>query len=164
MRPLLDSEHADLQAVLEILLTDDTEITIREVARRHPTLKHASAFTRSPARMTLIERAQQRQGDARHISNRPLREKGARLSGMVSKQAAEIETLRTQVRHLVAGHVALIRAVQLAGGYAALERFWSDYRNTAQALEQIGAIPEQQNVVELMAAHRMVPRGRNKKV
>ncbi|WP_454753884.1 hypothetical protein [Cupriavidus necator] len=164
MRPLLDSKHADLQAVLEILLMEDTEITIREVARRHPTLKHASAFTRSPARMTLIEQARQRQGDARHISNRPLREKGARLSEMVSQQALEIETLRTQVRHLVAGHVALIRAVQLAGGYAALERFWSDYRNTAQALEQIGAIPEHQNVVELKGRVSRGARARNKSV
>lgn len=149
MRLLLDGNHADLQAVLETLLAEDTEITIREVARRHPALKHASAYTRNPARMALIEQARQRQRDARHISNRPLREKGAKLSEVVAKQAAEIETLCAQVRQLVAGHVGLIRAVQLAGGYAALERFWHDYRDTARTLEQMEAIPVRQNVIDL---------------
>src|SRR5260370_22113740 len=36
-----------------------------------------------------------------------------------------------QLNELVAGHVSLIRAVQLHGGMAALERFWADYKSVA---------------------------------
>lgn len=148
MRPLQDHDQVQLQLVLDALLAEDVDITVRQVARRHPTLKHASAFTRNSARMALIAKAQQRQWDARQISSKPLREKSARLSELLSKRSAEAELLRKQVTHLVAGHVALIRAVQLAGGSAALERFWDDYKNVAQELQRIGAVPEWQNVVD----------------
>ncbi|WP_454766107.1 hypothetical protein [Cupriavidus campinensis] len=146
MRRLLDQENSELCAVLEALLAEDTQITVREVARRHPSLKNASAFTRSPSRMTLIAQAQQRQRDARCVVGAPLREKSVRLSEALSKRSEEVQELRIQVRQLVAGHVALIRAVQLAGGSIGLERFWKDYKSVADDLRKLGAIPEKGQV------------------
>ena len=50
MRLLLDPKNEELADILNTLLTDNIDITAREVARRHSTLKNPSAFTRNEAR------------------------------------------------------------------------------------------------------------------
>ena len=152
MRKLLDTNHAELSAVLDAMLRDDLDITVREVARRHPTLKNASAFTRNPARMTLIEQARERQRDARSIAQRDIPAKGKSLAQEVAKKTDEVRALEHQLRQLVAGHVALIRAVQLHGGMAGLERFWVDYKAVADNLQALGAIPEKAPVIRLVTS------------
>lgn len=49
MRLLLDPKNEELADILNTLLTDNIDITAREVARRHSTLKNPSAFTRNEA-------------------------------------------------------------------------------------------------------------------
>lgn len=51
MRLLLDPKNEELADILNTLLTDNIDITAREVARRHSTLKNPSAFTRNEARV-----------------------------------------------------------------------------------------------------------------
>jgi adenylosuccinate lyase len=148
MRKLLDQDNAELSAVLEALLQDDEDITARAVARRHPSLKNASAFTRSDERQALIARAQQRQADARQLQGRAPHQQAA-LAETLSQKAGDIERLQEQVRHLVASHAGLIRAVQLAGGMGALERFWKEYKAVGNAVQSLGAVPGSGQVVQL---------------
>ena len=149
MRKLKDREHKELREILDNLLEEDVNITIREVARRHSSLKDASAFSRNEARMQLISSALQRQNDARAIAQACVREPTRRSADELAKRSAEVSSLREQVQTLTAGHLGLIRAVQATGGMAALERFWRDYKNVADALHNLKAIPEESNVIHL---------------
>jgi hypothetical protein len=149
MRRLIDNANADLVAVLERLLAEDTDITIREVARRHPSLRNASAFTRNVGRMALIVKAQQRQIDARHVVTEPHVEKAASMAEQLERRNAEISHLETQVQALVASHAACIHAVMLSGGINALERFWSQYKAIGDSVRQLGAVPSRTQVIAL---------------
>lgn len=152
MRKLLDADNAELAAVLEALLQDDEDITARAVARRHSSLKNASAFTRNEVRQALIAGAQQRQADARKLHGRAPHQQAA-LAETLSQKTGDIERLQEQVRHLVASHAGLIRAVQLAGGMGALERFWKEYKAIGTAVHDLGAVPCNGQAVRLIPKH-----------
>lgn len=149
MRQLLDSENKDLREVLEGLLADDTDITAREVARRHPTLRNASAFTRNPPRLALIEQARQRQIDARHVRSNPGAKRSASLSELLEERNRQVAVLEAQVTALVASHAACVRAVIMHGGIQALERFWRDYKVIADTVHGLDAVPGGADIVEL---------------
>jgi|ERR1700674_1161522 hypothetical protein len=138
MRKLQDSDNAELKTVLDSLLADNIDITVREVARRHAELKNASAFTRNPVRMGLIDEAIRRQREVRavaagsHIQD-------ATIVADAREQDAHIGELKRQLKHLVAAHAGLIRAVQLAGGMSALERFWQEYKTIGDTVRALDA-------------------------
>lgn len=140
MRKLQDPENTVLKQVLDNLVTENVEVTIREVARRHPRLKNVSAFTRNRDRMALIDEAMRRQAKVRAIAARSQLHVATTTDG-TELQQARIETLERQVRHLVAAHAGLIRAVQLAGGMSALERFWKEYRVICDEIVALNAVP-----------------------
>ncbi len=98
MRRLIDADNTELAAVLEVLLLNDTDITIREVARRHSALKNPSAFTRNPARMAVIDRARQRQSDARNVKAESLVSRAASVAGLPLSHNQELARLRAQVQ------------------------------------------------------------------
>lgn len=154
MRQLIDPQNAGLSAVLDALLAENVDVTVREVARRHETLKNASAFTRSAERMALISDAQQRQLDARHVAVGAIAEKSSRLGEKLAKSLAEAEHLERSVRNLAAGHASLIRSVQLAGGMASLERFWKDYKQVADDLHSSGATSVGAKVIQLTGVNQ----------
>jgi hypothetical protein len=56
-----------LEGVLENLVADNVHVTIREAARRHPELKNASALTRNPLSMALLDNALRRQAEVRAV-------------------------------------------------------------------------------------------------
>lgn len=101
MRKLLDDDNAQLARVLADLISEDADITVQEVARRHPTLHNASAFTRNAERSRIIEDAQRRQQEARAVAVEPHRQKAATLAEQLSRRDAEITVLRGQVEALV---------------------------------------------------------------
>lgn len=111
MRLLLDPKNEELADILNTLLTDNIDITAREVARRHSTLKNPSAFTRNEARSALIAAAQAQQQGVRKIVA------GGGGAGSLQDQAAgyrqDIKRLEAQLTHMVAAHAGLIRAVQM---------------------------------------------------
>ena len=139
MRLLLDPKNEELADILNTLLTDNIDITAREVARRHSTLKNPSAFTRNEARSALIAAAQAQQQGVRKIVA------GGGGAGSLQDQAAgyrqDIKRLEAQLTHMVAAHAGLIRAVQMAGGGPALERFWRDYKAVGDAVPPDGVEP-----------------------
>ena len=151
MRPLLDESNAVLCAILEQLIAEDLDVSVREVARRHPTLKNASSFTRNSERMRAIEAARQRQADARRVRLEPIAKRSATMSEALAARTAEVQVLKTQVQALVAATAACIRAVGQAGGMASLERFWSDYKQIADAVQAAGAMPVGGEVIDLSA-------------
>lgn len=149
MRKLLDETNEGLDAVLEVLMAEDVDITVREVARRHPQLKHPSAFTRSVTRMALIEKAHQRQIDARQVKLGPSTKRASTAVEQLAQKTGEVEVLESQTRALVAATAACIRAVQQHGGMPALERFWVEYKSIADTARAMGAMPPGATVVDL---------------
>jgi hypothetical protein len=149
MRRLLDNENVELRAVLDTLLTEDVDVTVREVARRHSKLRNASAFTRNADRMAMIEQAKQRQEDARHVKMDPELTRSATLSELLVQRNQEVKRLKAQVSSLVASHAACVRAVMLHGGMSALERFWTDYKSIGEAVRDLEALPSGAEVIEL---------------
>ncbi|MCA0374683.1 hypothetical protein [Limnohabitans sp.] len=147
MRLLLDPKNEELTDILKTLLTDNIDITAREVARRHSTLKNPSAFTRNEARTALIAAAQAQQHGVRNIVA------GSGASGSLQDQVAgyrqEIKRLEDQLTHMVAAHAGLIRAVQMAGGGPALERFWRDYKAVGDAVHSHSAANVERPVANL---------------
>jgi hypothetical protein len=138
MRKLQDPDSAELKAVLDRLLAENINITVREVARRHADLKNASAFTRNPLRMGLIDEAIRRQCEVRAVAA-GLHSGDARIVVDSREQDAHIGELKRQLKHLVAAHAGLIRAVQLAGGMSALERFWQEYKTIGDTVRALDA-------------------------
>lgn len=149
MRKLQDNDNVELRRVLEELLAENLDITVREVSRRHSSLKNASAFTRNPARMALVEAAQLRQRDARNIKEGPVARKAASLADTVEARNAEIEQLQAQVRSLIASHAGCIAALWYTGGYGAMERFWKEYKAVGESVRELGAVPTRGEVVPL---------------
>lgn len=154
MRRLIDSENVELRAVLELLLAEDVDITTREVARRHSSLKNASAFTRNRKRMELIEEAQERQTDARHVKSGPERVRSNSLSQMLQERDRRVAELEGQVRSLVASHAACVRAVMISGGFSALRRFWVEYKAIGDGVSALGSVPAKADVVQLPIVDR----------
>jgi methylphosphotriester-DNA--protein-cysteine methyltransferase len=157
MRRLQDPDNAGLKKVLEQLLSTNVDVTVREVARQHPELKNASAFTRNEERMALILAARQQQEHVRSIaagltspSTSPAAAK--HVEGMSVHQTAEAQVLQLKLRRMVAAHAALIRAVQLAGGMGALERFWKEYKDIADTVVELEAVPANAVVLEFSQA------------
>jgi hypothetical protein len=152
MRPLADDSNNELQRVLGELLVEDVDITVREVARRHGTLKNASAFTRNAQRMDLIVQAQQRQIDARNVREGPAQRRSDSMTARLEEQSHRIVELESQVEALIVSHAACIRAVMLHGGMQGVERFWGDYKHIGDKVKALGAASEQAEVVRLRRA------------
>lgn len=152
MRKLLDPDNAELRSILEALLAEDVTVTAREVARRHSCLNDASAFTRNTTRKELISEYAQRQAAARAVPG-PSKPAGEEtLSEKVRERNERIAELEQTVRNLAAAHVGLIRAVQLAGGFRSLEKFWRDYSEVAGSLRDTGGAIADASVVQLSAS------------
>lgn len=149
MRPSLDKGNAALRDVLEALIAEDVDVSVREVARRHPTLKNASSFTRHPRRMELIKAAQLRQRDARKVRLEPVISRSATMAETLAARSADVRMLEAQVRSLVAATAACIRAVSQTGGTAALERFWSEYKEIADMVRTLRAMPAGGQIIDL---------------
>lgn len=161
MRVTVDPSHDALEKVLAELLDEDIDITVREVARRHPSLKNASAFTRNESRLAVIKKAQDKQSAARKVHSEPLVQKAATLSEQLASKSARVDELEKQVRCLVASHAACVRAVMRHGGVQALQRFWKEYAEVAAELERLGALPRGADVVpfEVVTNPQNRPRG-----
>ncbi len=157
MRKLVDPDNAELHSILEALLTEDVTVTAREVARRHSCLNDASAFTRNAARKELIAEYAQRQADSRAAQAATNPSGSEELTEKVRERNERIAELEQTVKNLAAAHVGLIRAVQLAGGFRSLEKFWHDYSEVAGALRSTGGTPEGSAVVRLGASSSSKP-------
>ena len=148
MKRRADEHNIELAHVLDTLAASDVDITVREVARQHPSLRNASAFTRDKERMKLIADSQARQKKLRTTLN-PHVVRAQSLSEKLDKKSNDVVELEAQVRALVASHAACINAVMVSGGMAALQRYWQEYREIGNKLRSASAYPDAASVVKL---------------
>jgi hypothetical protein len=137
----VDQEHGELARILEELLNTDTDITAREVARRHTSLASASTITRNAERRQLLERYQQRQAELRRWKGRLTKTSRDEAAGKLARQEARIIDLETTVKTLMQGHLALIAAVAEVGGMTKLAKFYEHFRDVRNRLRDLGALP-----------------------
>lgn len=139
-RKTQDQDNRELDSVLQELLTQNINITAREVARRHSSLSSASTITRHLERRKLLEDYQKRQSEMRTWQDRLGKRSKEQVAGELAAQQARISELDETVRTLVTGHVALIAAVAQVGGMSKLSKFYENFREVRQQLIQVSAI------------------------
>lgn len=149
MKTRIDADNGLLKAVLEELVQADKAITVREVARLHPSLKNASDFTRNTSRMALIARYQERQNEFRAIKHRVAHKSDIKTKEELAAARQQVAELEASVGSLVSSHVGMVTAVLRAGGMSALEGFWRDYRDVSHRVRELGAVQPTASVVML---------------
>lgn len=145
-RNTLDEQHEELTKILDELLSDDQNITAREVVRRHSTLSSASAVTRHPMRREILETYQQRQIELRLWKSRMGKNSKEDTATKLATQQAHIVALENTVNILTTGHVSLIAAVAQLGGMGKLAKFYANFREIRNSLFDGGAIPHESQI------------------
>lgn len=87
----LTYQHGVRPVQVEQLLAEDVDVTARGAARRHSTLKNASAFLRNAQRKAFIEAAQQQQRDARAVHQSPAARRNTPVAERLARRTAEKE-------------------------------------------------------------------------
>lgn len=143
MKPEVSAAQSDplLKAILEELLALDIDITAREVARRHPTLKAASSITRDVSRREAVIVYRQRQQEMRRWAERTQKKSNKSLEGILADKDARIVELEAQVQILIGSHAAMIRAMGESGGFRAWSRFFETSVAARDSLVLLGAVP-----------------------
>uniref|UniRef100_UPI003F49A3AE hypothetical protein n=1 Tax=Cupriavidus yeoncheonensis TaxID=1462994 RepID=UPI003F49A3AE len=136
------ADDGKMREILEVLLTDDEDITARAVARLHPSISAASSITRSESRRRLLAEYQQRQAEYRRWRGRAAKRSGADMAATLADKNLQIAELEATVQLLTASHVAMLRAVGELGGFSKWARFYEQYRDARDKLADLGAIPE----------------------
>jgi hypothetical protein len=130
-----------VKAILEELLLLDIDITAREVARRHPTLKAASSITRDVNRREAVIVYRQRQQEMRRWAERTQKNSSKSLERILADKDARIAELEAQVQILTGSHIAMVRALGESGGFRAWSRFFETSVVARDSLVLLGAVP-----------------------
>lgn len=134
------SDHHKIVEILEDMLAKDETITARAIARRHPTLTHASSITRNEERAALLASYQDKQREFRSWQGKKNKLSGDDLALKLAEKDQRIKELEKQVEVLKTSHVAMIRAVGEAGGMAKLLKFYNSYEKVQKDLKKIVGI------------------------
>ena len=139
---LSNDADPEMLSVLEKMLEADETITARAVARRHPTIKHASSFTRHPARSDLLSRYQEQQKRVRNLARRIPKRSKAQIANQLAEKDMLISELVLDRDALRCFILAMIQAVGEAGGTPRLAKFYADYRAVRDRLGKLGVLPQ----------------------
>ena len=132
----------ELVHVLEEMLAANETITARAVARKHPTVRHASSITRHAVRCEVLRQYQARQNQFRTWSDKLPKLSRAKIAVRLAEKDRRIADLQRQVEILRASHVAMIRLVGELGGMGKWLQFFGSFRHVLQELKRIGALAE----------------------
>jgi hypothetical protein len=132
----------DMVRILEGMLETDETITARAVARKHPSIKHASSVTRHPARSTLLARFQSQQAQYRTWQTRMPKRSREQLAKQLAQKDSRIAELEHQVEILRVHILAMMRTVGELGGTGKLLRLYSGYREIRRELEDLSVLPK----------------------
>lgn len=127
--------------ILESLLERDVDITARAVARLHPSLKAASSITRNESRNKLVAHYRRRQNEYRQWRGRAGKRSGDQIAAALLDKQNRIDQLESMMTLLTASHLALLRSLGELGGFAKWAAFYERFREGRDALQEIGAIP-----------------------
>jgi hypothetical protein len=145
-RNTLDEQHVEFTKILEDLLSEDQNITAREIARRHTTLKSASTITRHPKRRELMLAYQAQQSELRLWKGRLSKTSKEGAASKLASQQSRIDELEKLLDTLTTGHISLIAAVAQVGGMGKLLKFYENFRDIRNRLYDAGAIPAEGKV------------------
>ena len=137
----LAGPDAEIRRILDQLLANDETITVRAVSRLHPTIKHASSFTRNEARAALIAEFQKKQAEWRAWNRRKDKTGKVELAQSLVFRDLRIADLERQVEILTASHVAMIRLVGELGGMSKWLKLFDGYKEIQETLAKLGALP-----------------------
>ncbi|NRQ18466.1 hypothetical protein [Ensifer sesbaniae] len=132
-----------LEEILEAMVADDEDISVRAVCRRSDgVFRHATDITRIESRRGMVEAAIKKQKAVRSVVERSSKKSPAELERLAAMKTADIDQLQTDKELLIASHRAMILAVAEAGGFPAWKRFFEGYQAAVDRLEKIGSLPE----------------------
>lgn len=99
-RNTIDDNHNELVNILEDLLASDTDITAREVARRHTLFSSASTITRHVDRRNLLDNYQQKQIELRQWKGKLKKTSKEDTARKLASQQARINQLEVGRAHV----------------------------------------------------------------
>jgi hypothetical protein len=132
----------ELVDVLEEMLAVNETITARAVARKHPSVRHASSITRHPVRSELLRQYQVRQEQFRRWADKLPKISRSSVAARLAEKDQRIADLERQVEILRASHVAMIRLAGELGGMRKWLQFFESSRDALAELKRIAALPE----------------------
>lgn len=135
----------DLDAIARILddmLDAGVEVSARELARRHPTIKSASSFTRIAERRAILDRYRLDQQRIQRVASNSSKQSRSSLANQLAEKELKIEDLQRQVDLLQASHVAMLRALGEMGGFGVWAKFFEESEPLRRKLQQMGALPQ----------------------
>ena len=131
----------EMVRILEEMLEADETITARAVARKHPSIKHASSVTRHPSRSALLTHFQSQQVQYRAWQARKPKRSREQLATQLAQKDLEIAQLERQVEILRVHNLAMIRTVGELGGISKLLKLYDGYRDIRDELDRLGVLP-----------------------
>lgn len=149
----VDESLPEIARILDDMLENNIEISARELARRHPTIRSASSFTRMPQRRLLLQSYKQNQKRIQKVAANSGKQSRQFLVQQIADKDVKIAALENQVTMLLASHVAMLRAVGELGGVAAWSKFFDRTQAVREKLRDMGALPNA-NVVTLVPEDR----------
>jgi hypothetical protein len=139
---LSNEADPEMTRILEEMLEADETITARAVARKHPSIKHASSVTRHPARSALLTHFQSQQVQYRTWQARKPKRSREQLAAQLAQKDSRIAELEHQVEILRVHNLAMIRTVGELGGISKLLKLYDGYRNVRNELNRLGVLPQ----------------------
>ncbi len=136
----VEATDADMLRILHDMLENDEKITARAVARKHPTLSHASSITRSASRLELLTRFQAEQKRLREWQDRLPKRSQAKLAAQLAHKDTQIADLERQVEILRLSHIFMMQAVGELGGTSKLRVLYDRYRDVRGELQRLGLL------------------------
>jgi hypothetical protein len=134
-------DDAEMVRILQHMLESDETITARGVARRHPSVQHASSITRHENRSELLARYQAMQNERRAWLKRLPKHSQAETASQLANKDLRISELERQIEILRVSHLAMMRAVGEMGGVSKWLRYFEDCREAREELKRLGLLP-----------------------
>lgn len=132
----------EMARILDEMLEADETITARAVARKHPSIKHASSVTRHPSRSALLTHFQSQQVQYRTWQARMPKRSREQLALQLAQKDSRIAELEHQVEILRVHNLAMIRTVGELGGISKLLKLYDGYRDARNELDRLGVLPQ----------------------
>ncbi|PND20496.1 hypothetical protein CN934_15640 [Ensifer sp. MMN_5] len=131
-----------LEELLEAMIAEDEEITVRAVCRRSDgVFKHATDITRNEGRHGMVKAAVLKQETIRTAIGRSSKKSRAELEKLVAAKNTQIAQLQADKELLIASHRTMILAVAEMGGFPTWRRFFERYQEVLDKLDDMNAIP-----------------------
>ena len=150
---LADDTDVEMARILKEMIDENETITARAVARKHPSIKHASSITRSPSRSELLTRYQEQQKQFRSWQEQLPKRSREQVAAQLAQKDSRIADLERQVEILRVFDLAMIRTVGELGGIGKLLKLYEGCQATRRELRKLGVLPQAEVTPIMLAQH-----------